>query len=195
MNIFFSLLIFLTTSIANCETTSAVEDQNFSCSNDAALLRGNKHCIQALDVSVDYKTPFTITLKKGDKVVGEVFVKSETLDDGTVRLQLAHQCKGKQKTKWQEFSGVCGYQKSVLDRNLPATKEIREEIRKKYNLNEKTQQAEIDAHMAKEINPWIADPQANIEEKNGLVTIKILKEADGTTCKSPQSLTYKTNCK
>ncbi len=175
--------------------SSEAESEVFECNPSAKIKnRVNEHCIQASDIAIDTKTPLEIDLKNGKKVVGKVFVTSKTLEDGRIQLEVSHKCNGKPKSSLQAMT-FCGYQKSHLDRVSPGTKEIREELAKTNGLSEKTHQKQIDDLMAKEMNPWIADPKENIEVVDGTLKIKSLQEADGTTCYGPKELTYKTDCK
>jgi hypothetical protein len=188
-------LIYLTSILlsttALCETTSATVKESFVCNPSPAIKnRVNEHCIQAMDVAVEYKSEKIIPIRNG-----KLFLTSTNTEDGSVSLKLAHQCNGKNKTKWTTFPLFCGYQKSILDRESPAIKEIRQEISRQKNLSEEKSQKEIDAFVAEQINQWIADPKNNIVEENAVIKIKTLKNTMGVTCYGAQDLSYKINCK
>lgn len=165
--------------------------ENFVCDPPAEIVtRVNAYCIQATDFTVEHKEPVQMPIKNGT-----LYFRTVYTEFGQVVLKVAHKCQGKSKTQEKSLGSFCGYQKAEIDRKTPAIVTIRQEIAKQYKLSEKEHQAQIDAHMAKQMNPWLSDAKDNIEERDGVVKVKILKNVDGITCHTPQELVYETNCK
>lgn len=193
--LFYIYMLFITPMVFSEVSPTTGTEESFECNPSAKIKdRVNEYCIQAIDIAVDTNTPLEFELKKGKKVIGNAFLSSKTLENGSIRVEVFHQCTGKEKSKKTTMT-FCGYKKSHLDRISTGTQEIREEIARANGLSEKTQEKKIDELMAKEINSWIADPKENIEIVDGVLKIKSLQEADGTTCYGPKELTYKTDCK
>jgi hypothetical protein len=193
--LFYLSILFLTPLVFSEVSSTLGDEDTFECKPSQKIKdRVNEHCIQASDIAIDYKSPIEYELTKAGKVIGKAFITSKTLENGSTYIEISHQCTGKPKSKKTPMT-FCGYANSTLDRESPGTKEIREEIAKVNKLSEKTSQQKIDDLMAKEINPWIADPKKNIEAIDGVLKIQSLQEADGTTCYGLKVLTYETDCK
>lgn len=190
-----TILIFLITPLVFCEVSSTSDTEEvFECNPPPHIKnRVNAHCIPATDIALDYKKKFEI--KSNNKTIGSVSVSSRTNnEDGSVRLEFHRMCDGNPIPSVQTFY-FCGYSKSNLDRTSAATKAVREGIAKDHGLKPLEDQKKIDDLMAQELNPWLADPNENILEKNGQLIIKSLQQTDGTTCYAPKDLTYKLECK
>lgn len=181
-------LLYIPTSLALAEVTSPDAEQPFVCDPPKAIasrINNTKDCIAAMDIAIDYPTPKTVNIPGG-----QLFFTSVTDNDGRVKLTVWHQC-DRQKQSKKKTTQFCGYQNSELDRMTPATQQIRAAINRDRHMSQK----EIDEQMAKEINPWIADPLKNIVEENGKVRFTILEKQFGITCYEQKNFEYLVTCK